>query len=342
MPRKEETENSGLRQLLLLDHRGTIPTAELTWFRERGWSVLGASGLEAALGLLDQTGPAAVLIRPLTLATEGAEWQALLPRLSPHQPLPWLVQPWEDVPAERVAEFLGEHDALADFSLADVPLEELDTRLRNLVRMERMLDRKRRHTADLEDQLITDHKTGLHNDRHFRMRLEQEFERTRRHGHPLALLLLDIDDFKQINDLVSYRFGDTVLHSLARVIRRSTRSIDIPARIGGDEFAIILPNTTLGEGVAIANRIRDAAAGTVLEEDGHQVEIHVSIGVATYDGPGPKEWAELFLLANEALKQAKRQGKSRIQFADPRVGGATTEDPDAAVRITAPSQATEN
>ncbi|MBL7009254.1 MAG: GGDEF domain-containing protein [Planctomycetes bacterium] len=258
------------------------------------------------------------MIAPLTLRAETLEWECLLEYLSPRRHVPWLVVPWREAPTHSVTALLRGRDALADWVLPPAELSETDARLQNLLRLDSLLAESRTRAAALEGQLVTDHKTGLYNDRHFRSRLREEFERTVRHGGPLTLLLLDLDDFKRINDTTSYEFGDLVLRTVGEILRRSVRSIDIPARIGGDEFAVLMPNTTLEEGLAVAHRIREASHRSRVETEEGGITIHHSQGVASFSGQGFAEPRELFLKANEAIKAAKRSGKDQVNFYDPR------------------------
>ncbi|MFQ5749051.1 MAG: GGDEF domain-containing protein [Planctomycetota bacterium] len=306
------------RILLVLNHRGEENSHLGAWFQARGWEVRSSSDLKQSLELLEEDGPQAAVVFPLTLEPEDLEWESLGKHLSPSKPLPWLVVPWEGVPAPRVAGFLRGQHAVSDWMKSPPDLAELEARLQNLLGFQGVLEQARGRAADLVGQLITDHKTGLFNDRHFRARLREEFVRTGRHGGPLSLILLDLDDFKSVNDRYTYEFGDQVLRTVGEILRRSMRSIDIAARIGGDEFAALLPNTSLAEAVAVSNRIREAAHSYPVESDGYRIEVHVSLGVASYDGRGIDKPRDLFLQANEALKAAKRSGKDRISVFDPR------------------------
>ncbi|MGI8631186.1 MAG: diguanylate cyclase [Solirubrobacterales bacterium] len=161
-------------------------------------------------------------------------------------------------------------------------------------------------------QAITDQLTGLANKRQFDERLEQEVGRSRRFGHPLALMMLDLDDFKAINDTYGHRQGDEVLRTLASVLGEGTREVDEAARIGGEEFAVVMPETDEPGAHLLAERVRQAlAAEHVPLVDGEgTMEVTASVGVAAMpvsavDSPG------LVAAADAALYEAKRQGKNR-------------------------------
>ncbi len=304
-------------RLAILDHRQSSLETLRAAFRALGWKLRSSSSLAESLALLDREDFEAVIVVPLTLRGDGLEWENLRIRLSPARPLPWLLLPWEDVPPGRIATLLESRGALADWLPWPPKPAHAEARIRNLLRLQRIWDAAQRRTATLEGQLITDHKTGLANDRHFRRRLEEEFERTRRHGSPLTLILLDLDDFKAFNDEHSYEFGDQALRALGEVLRGCLRSIDLPARIGGDEYAILLPATGLEDAVLVARRIQAAAQRRPLESEGAVVHLRLSQGIATFRGTGIQHPQELFLAANQALKEAKKGGKGRIRFRDP-------------------------
>lgn len=308
---------AGSQTILLLDHRGAESTSLRARLQERGWRVRSSRAPETSAALLDEGGATAAIIAPLTLSPDTAEWQLLLPRLSPQTSLPWLLLPWEDARPSRFAELVHDPATLADWLPYPFASTEAEARIQNLLRFQRLLQEQEKRAAALRDQLIADHKTGLANDRHFRARLEEEFSRSERHGAPLSLMLIDIDDFKSINDQANYEFGDTVLRSVAEVIRHSVRNIDLPARIGGDEFGVLMPNTNLEEGVGVGTRILATADGLIVSDDDFRASVRLSIGTASFDGRGLADGSQLFLRANEALKAAKSGGKNRVCFFDP-------------------------
>jgi diguanylate cyclase (GGDEF)-like protein len=308
---------AGAQTLLLLDHRGAELDPLRVRLQDRGWRVRFSRAPEHSASLLDESPTAAVVVAPLTLSPETSEWKLLLPRLSPHRETPWLLLPWPDARASRFSELALDPASLADWLPHPFEPAEAEARIHHLIRMAARREQQEAQHAELLDQLIADHKTGLANDRHFRTRLEEEFSRSERHGAPLSLLLLDVDNFKLINDTANYDFGDTVLRAVAGVIAQSIRNIDLAARIGGDEFGVLMPNTNLEEGVGVATRILEAASGLLVQEETFSSDVQVSIGTASFDGRGLPAAPQLFLRANEALKEAKAGGKNRVCFFDP-------------------------
>lgn len=162
-------------------------------------------------------------------------------------------------------------------------------------------------------QVVTDHLTGLYNRRHFTTRAREETERSLRYQQPLSLLMIDIDHFKNFNDRYGHATGDRVLQAVAGVLKRALRNVDLCARLGGEEFAILLPNTPAADAYNVADRVRSTLAGTRYTGLGLPPEdnVTISVGVATC----PKDTTvleELLELADKALYAAKAQGRDRV------------------------------
>lgn len=185
--------------------------------------------------------------------------------------------------------------------------------------------------ADNHEQLIeranTDSLTGLHNHRYFQERLSLETSRAERYEHDLSLLMIDIDFFKTYNDTQGHPTGDAALRNLAQIMLRSIRSTDVAVRYGGEEFAIILPETTMQEAAATADRIRQAVEQEGLSDDTKEpVQLTISIGVATYPDHGIDKQS-LISAADTALYQAKAQGRNRVSVFDSSMGEIDAADP---------------
>ena len=165
--------------------------------------------------------------------------------------------------------------------------------------------------AYVAEQAMIDPLTGVANRRGFERALEIELARSQRRGHPLALVLVDLDDFKQVNDRHGHDVGDDVLVSLAERLRDAVRSADTVARMGGEEFALLLPETELAGALTVAERARASfeAAGIRLK-GGSRLTVTASFGAADY--PASADRVALSRDADKALYAAKRLGKNRV------------------------------
>lgn len=162
-----------------------------------------------------------------------------------------------------------------------------------------------------EEAAFTDHLTGLANRRRFERQLEREVTRTLRYGRPFCLLLLDIDHFKTVNDTFGHEAGDEAIQYLAKTLQAETRGIDLTARIGGEEFAVILPETDFEAGFDVAERLCRALRQTKIPTAG---SITASFGVAEFPLCAATA-RELVAVADAAMYEAKRGGRSRVERA---------------------------
>jgi diguanylate cyclase (GGDEF)-like protein len=161
-------------------------------------------------------------------------------------------------------------------------------------------------------QARTDGLTGLANHRRFQEALAGEIERSKRFGHSVALVMLDLDDFKEINDVHGHQQGDLVLREVARILRESSREIDEPARYGGEELAVVLPETDLQGAYNLAERVRTGIEALDFDttEASGKLSVTASLGVAAAQ-PGTGDGRELVAAADKALYEAKRTGKNK-------------------------------
>jgi diguanylate cyclase (GGDEF)-like protein len=165
--------------------------------------------------------------------------------------------------------------------------------------------------GELTDQAERDSLTGLANRRVLDERLEEELDRSRRYGTHLALILVDIDNFKSVNDRHGHQCGDDVLRAVAPVLAGSLRELDLAGRFGGEEFAIVLPGTSVTSARRIAEQIRRALVKvTVLAPGGETICVTASFGAAEFPANGSV--ASLVAAADRALYRAKRDGKDRV------------------------------
>ncbi len=165
---------------------------------------------------------------------------------------------------------------------------------------------------ELERRAHTDYLTGVSNRGHFKEKAELELTRAIRYQNDLSIFMMDIDHFKLINDNHGHKAGDLVLKKLAEICRQTLREIDVIGRIGGEEFAILLPETNIEEATEVAERLRSELAGTKVPiDDGLPLHFTVSIGVSTLISPNDKIDV-LLHMADKALYEAKHQGRNKV------------------------------
>ncbi|MFQ5591813.1 MAG: diguanylate cyclase, partial [Phycisphaerae bacterium] len=204
-----------------------------------------------------------------------------------------------DVPANVLN--AGANDYLAK----PINREELTARVRVGMRMSTMHEQLRRAA-------ITDGLTGLYNHDHFNRLLEAEVGRSRRYGHPLALIMMDLDYFKAINDTFGHLAGNAALEEVARVLRSCVRDVDSVARFGGEEFVVVLPRAVTPDAVQVAERIRAGLAQSVRIEPLQNHVVTASFGIADSDDPRVKCAADLVDTADRALYVAKHRGRNQV------------------------------
>jgi diguanylate cyclase (GGDEF)-like protein len=157
----------------------------------------------------------------------------------------------------------------------------------------------------------TDDLTGLYNTRGFAIAANRLFGQATRYGRPASLLMVDSDNLKHVNDAHGHEAGNRLLRELANAVQAELRATDVPARYGGDEFIVLLPETSSKGATDVAERIRNAIATRPLAIDGHHVTATVSIGVACYPEDG-RTLDALAARADRALYQAKQEGRNRV------------------------------
>ncbi|WP_019023972.1 MULTISPECIES: GGDEF domain-containing protein [unclassified Thioalkalivibrio] len=181
-----------------------------------------------------------------------------------------------------------------------------------------------RRITRLEHESITDPLTGLFNRRHMNRRLDEEAARARRYGQALSVVMLDIDQFKGINDRLGHLAGDYILESIAQRLRQNLRRVDLAARFGGEEFVVITPHTDQDAAMQLAEKLRTEIAQTPIILKGHEhvppcapdeLYVTVSVGVASLDiEPDSRDNADFLIQrADDALYRAKAGGRNRCE-----------------------------
>ncbi len=184
--------------------------------------------------------------------------------------------------------------------------------IKNAISQRRLEVRNRQARDRIREQATQDGLTGLYNHRHFQQLLSKEFKRARRYAYPLYCILLDLDDFKLINDSHGHLFGDFVLKKSAKILKDQMREIDIIARYGGEEFIVVCSHIKMQGVVSLCERVRECFAGTVMNDGEHSITITVSIGISSISEAGINNKADLIRHADEALYEAKNRGKNNV------------------------------
>lgn len=302
-PEKEPTtrpsDRARGRVLLIADERETDFVDQLT---ERGIDVFGVSNGTAAMVSLTRTRPHLVIAHSETRGLRIRELAKLLAQSEDGIPLVLTGSELATVALRRAAMLEGAFDY---FTLPG-ELELLIERTEQLVLLRQKIDRLRAD-ADLDSL------TGLANRRRFRVALAREVERWRRYRVPCALLMLDIDHLKPVNDKFGHPVGDMVIRQIAQTLKEVSRDNDTAARLGGEEFALLLAGVDLQRAVAAAERLRVVLGGKRVEGVG---PVTVSIGVAGCPENATSE-RMLYSASDGALYVSKNAGRDRVSVAPP-------------------------
>ncbi|MFY9345319.1 MAG: diguanylate cyclase [Planctomycetota bacterium] len=313
MPGEAErpADGAATRVVLVMNHNrdplGELPQA----LARAGLEVLVADSLAQSHRLCEQARPDAVVLNPLVLCAGGVELELLASLQRDDDPVPVILM-IDDLQALAEAQQL--RLPFRDFVLKPVGTAECVHRVELALRTQQSLRQLHHRARALESQVSIDFKTGLLSERNMRATLEREWKRAQRHQNPLSLLLIDVDNFKAVNDSTEYAFGDEVLRRVADALKHNVRETDFAARFGGDEFCVLLPQTSPAEAVQTAVRICARIASLAVQKGSWHRQITVSIGVDSYDGRSPSSVDQLRRNANRALLEAKRRGKNQVSL----------------------------
>ena len=216
-------------------------------------------------------------------------------------------------PAHNARLLRGLEIGVNDYLLRPVDSNELLARARTQIRKRRYTDHLRDNVQNSIEMAITDALTGLHNRRYMESHLTTLAEQASAHRRPLALMLLDIDYFKSINDSFGHDAGDDVLREFATRVRKSIRGIDLACRYGGEEFVVVMPETDLHVASLVAERLRRSIAGEpfAVSKGARRIEVTISIGLTTLEHNG-ESVADVLKRADNALYRAKHEGRNRV------------------------------
>lgn len=227
--------------------------------------------------------------------------------------LPVIVMTTAEDNAEKHLAFLN---GANDFLNKPIDPLELQARINVHQRLARTIRELEENRQALAEQATTDALTRLKNRRYFYEQAEQNLGTCRRYNKDMSVLLLDIDHFKKVNDTFGHHAGDRVLVGVADLLTHMVRNIDSVARFGGEEFAVLVPETNKLGAAVLGERIRAAIERTPIEADGHSISVTVSIGIVTLAAEKVDSIDQLLSIADRRLYLAKNGGRNRICVAD--------------------------
>ena len=270
-----------------------------------GFSTLAASSAEEALELIEKNNFAVVITDIRLPGLGGLELTKVIKQKNGSDVI--VVTGYSDDYSYEEAINIG----ASDFVIKPVRLEELLLRLRRVLKERQLSTERTRMMQKLQKLATTDGLTKLYNSRSFYSQLELEVDRYNRYKHPLSLLLLDIDNFKEFNDNFGHLEGDKVLVRFSQIIKSCLRTNDSAYRYGGEEFTVILPETNGDEAKTVAQRIRSSLETEKFKPiPDKNAKITISIGVTQYF---PKEELSAFIRrADKAMYLSKKNGRNRV------------------------------
>jgi len=201
-----------------------------------------------------------------------------------------------------------------DYLIKPFPSQELLARVKVHLQLRRHMRYLEETNRVLYEKAVSDKLTGLCNKQYFHEVFEELFTRSSRTKNDISCLFFDLDHFKKINDTCGHDFGDYVLRTIGTLVKNKVRSGDLAARFGGEEFVIILPNTSLDNAMVVAEKIRSLVAGHPFDYHGKKWSVTVSIGVASLLTNKPNSALGLLEQADQALYLAKNSGRNRVYF----------------------------
>jgi diguanylate cyclase (GGDEF)-like protein len=218
---------------------------------------------------------------------------------------------------DRDSKIRGLEQGASDYITKPFDAGELVARVKVHLKIKTLQDQLKQANELLLAISHTDHLTGLYNRRYLEETLEREFRRTQRKGNNLAVLIMDIDHFKMVNDTYGHQQGDSVLCKVSSLFQRVLREYDTAARFGGEEFIAVIPEASLSEAGKIAERIRKSIEDATFNVEIENIKITASFGVSAYPSEGIRSAEDLIREADKALYTAKINGRNRVEVMPP-------------------------
>ena len=302
-------------RILLAEDDANIAELVKIILEAKGYTTVWSKDGREALRMAEENLPDLILLDVMMPKLNGYEVLKLLKENETLQHIPVI---FLTVKGETDSKVVGLRMGGHDYITKPFDLDELIARVEAALRIKGEHDHLREANQRLSELSMTDPLTSLYNRRYLMERFHEEVERARRYKYPLACIMLDIDNFKTINDTYGHLQGDQILQQIAVIMKNSNRVVDIIARYGGEEFLLILPQTDLGGAQVVGERLGKLISETRFIRNDPDQLVTISLGASAFasDNVGTKE--ELLKSADDALLEAKRQGKNRLVTAPPR------------------------
>lgn len=311
------------RRILVIDEDHESLGILLEPLRWEGYDAQGVSHIDEALVQIEEWQPLIVLMDLKDLDT-GLEALKVIKERIPHGSCIVLSDDSSTEAIIKVFDFGADDYIVKPF----VPLEFL-ARLRTHLRIRDLQEQLVVANEKLLEMVDTDDLTGLYNMRSLYQKLEFEMQRARRFGRQVCVIMLDMDNFKTVNDGHDHLFGSFVISEIGKIIKENTRNIDIPARYGGDEFLIVLTEVNYEGAKYFCERLRRSVENYHFKNGDDEIDLTVSIGFSMTQSGEVISARELVRCADHALYEAKRRGRNQVVFYD-----KTMSDEESLVEMT--------
>lgn len=305
--------------LIVDDDRDNIECLR-RWFSGEEFDIQSAINGKEALVKVEEEHPDVILLDIMMPGMDGFEVAKKLKKSDKHRGIPIVMLTAKHDTQSKIKGFsIGVDDYVTkpfDFDEVDARIKAMIKKRALYIELEEKHQQLQQTNIKLKDMTVTDEKTSLYNFRYFKKKLQEEFKRAKRYDTSLSLIMLDLDDFKEINDRLGHQNGDKVLKEFADIVQSNARETDFTARYGGEEFSIILPNTDATMARQVAERIRKASSVHEFLSRETPTAMTISAGISTfpYRHRNIKNDDELIKAADAALYKAKSNGKNRIEI----------------------------
>ncbi len=292
--------------ILIVDDNKDIRNFLIDFLVAKGFKCISTGSSEEALEIIENNTIQIVVADIILPGISGLELAAKIKQKHPNIDIIIMTGHGREFSYEEAV-----RKGASDMVVKPFRAEELQLRIERTLSEQRMRTERKIILEELKRLAITDDLTKLFNSRHFYQRVRDEINRSRRYQTPLSLLLLDIDFFKNYNDNYGHLEGNKVLFALGEAIQACLRSMDTAYRYGGEEFTVLLPQTTCNEAMTVANRIKESVANlTFKPRQDETTHITISIGVTEYRHG---DATELFVKrADQAMYLSKENGRNKV------------------------------